>query len=123
MYVVLLIKELFIFLMNEYDQETIDEANKLIKKPGRDILDKTIITKKPSLNAPKSRSYALCRTNEEASYLVFSENDEIHMVSINDRGKFYRIGFDKNKKGETKIKEAFEILCEENLSHLGALFE
>ena len=112
-----------IFKMNEYNQETIDEANKLIKKPGRDILDKTIITKKPSLNSTKSRSYALCRTNEEASYLVFSENDEIHMVSINDRGKFYRIDFDKNKKGETKIKEAFEILCEENLHHLGALFE
>ena len=111
-----------IFKMNEYEQAIIDEANKLIRKAGKDILDKTIINKKHLLNNSKSRSYAFCRTNEEASYLVFSENDEIYMVSNNDRGKFYRICFDKNKKGETKIVEAFEILCEENLAHLGDLF-
>ena len=107
-----------IFKINDYDQETVDEVNKVVKKPGKDILSKTIITKKQSLNTSKSRSFAFCRTNEEASYSVFSENDDIHLVSTNDEGKFYQICFDKNKKGETKIEEAFEILCTENLPHL-----
>ena len=99
-----------------------DDMKEDIKEDSFGSQDKTIINKKHLLNNSKSRSYAFCRTNEEASYLVFSENDEIYMVSNNDRGKFYRICFDKNKKGETKIVEAFEILCEENLAHLGDLF-
>ena len=106
-----------VFKLNDYDQSNINEINKVSKKLGKDILDKTIVSRQ-SFNISKSRKFAFCRTNEENSYLVFSENDEIHLVSLNEGGKFYRILFDKNKGGETKFEEAFEILCTENLPHL-----
>lgn len=107
-----------IFKINEYEQEIINELNKTIKKIGNNILDKNIVNRPQALNISKSRRFAFCRTNEEASYLVFAENDEIHLVSIHEGGKFYKIFFDKKQGGEGKIEEAFEILCEENLSHL-----
>ena len=107
-----------IFKINEYDENTIIEFNKAIKKFGKDILDKTIVNKQKAQTIVKSEKFAFCRTNEEASYLVFSENDEIHLVALNDGGKFYKIGFDKSQGGETKIGEVFEILCPENLPHL-----
>ena len=107
-----------IFKINEYNQSTIIEFNKVVKKLGKDILDKTIVNRHQGQSIVKSEKFAFCRTNEEASYLVFSENDEIHLVALNDGGKFYKIGFDKNQGGESKIEEAFEILCTENLPHL-----
>ena len=109
-----------IFKRNEFEQSEIDELNKTTKKLGKDILDKTIVNRQQSLSVVKSRKFAFCRTNEETSFCVFSDKDEIHMVSVNEGGKFYKISFDKNQGGETKIGEAFEILCTENLPHLGA---
>lgn len=106
-----------IFKLSEYDQNYINELNQIVKKFGKDILDKSVVNRQ-SLNIPKSRKFAFCRTNEENAYLVFSENDKIHLVSLNEQGKFYIINFDKEKGGEGKITEAFEILCEENLSNL-----
>ena len=103
-----------IFKTNEYEQDVINELNKVGKKIGNNILDKSIISRPQAINIAKSRRFAFCRTNEEASYLVFAENDEIHLVSIHEGGKFYKICFDKSKGGEGKIEEASEILCEEN---------
>ena len=108
-----------IFKLNEYDQNNINEINKVEKKLGKDILDKAVVVKQ-SLKIIKSRKFAFCRTNEENSYLVFSENDGIYLVSLNEGGKFYEISFDKNKGGESKIGKAFEILCKENLPNLGS---
>ena len=77
-------------------------------------MDKSIVSRPQAINIAKFRRFAFCRTNEEASYLVFAENDEIHLVSFHEGGKFYKICFDKSKGGEGKIEEASEILCEEN---------
>ena len=107
-----------IFKINEYEQNVIDELNKSMRKPGKDILDKANVSRPQSINIAKSRRFAIFRTHEETSYSVFSENDEIHIVALNDGGKFYKISFDKNQGGQAKIIEAFEILCKENLPHL-----
>ena len=107
-----------IFKRNEYDQDEIDDINAVTKKFGKDILDKTIVNRQQATNITKSRKFAFCRTNEETSYCVFNEKDEINLVSINDEGKFMKIIFDKNKGGETTIEHAFKILCQENLPHL-----
>ena len=107
-----------IFKVKEYDENTINEINKVVKKLGKDILDKTIVSKPQGQSITKSEKFAFCRTNEEASYSVFSENDEIHLIALNEGGKFYKICFDKNQGGESKVEEIFEILCTENLPHL-----
>ena len=107
-----------IFKRNEYDQDEIDEINTVTKKFGKDILEKTIVNRQQATNITKSRKFAFCRTNEETSFCVFNEKDEINLVSVNDEGKFMKICFDKNKGGETNIEQAFKILCPENLAHL-----
>ena len=107
-----------IFKRNEYDEEEINEFNTVTKKFGKDILEKTIVNRQQATNITKSRKFAFCRTNEETSFCVFNEKDEINLVSVNDEGKFIKIIFDKNKGGETNIEHAFKILCQENLPHL-----
>ena len=109
-----------IFKTNEFNKDEINELNRVTKKFGKDILDKTTVNRQLALNITKTRSFSFCRTNEETSYCVFSNIDEIYLVSVNEGGKFYKIGFNKNQGGETKISEAFEILCTENLPHLGS---
>ena len=111
-----------VFKRNEFDKNevNINVLNKIVRKPGKDILEKASDGKVKSLTLTKSRKFAFCRTNEESSLCVFSDNYIIHMVSVNEGGKFCKIEFDQNQGGETKIGEAFDILCQENLPHLTA---
>ena len=107
-----------IFKLNEYEQNSIDELNKVVKKLGKDILDKKTVNRQHPFNNSKSRKFAFFKANEETSYLSFSENDTISIISINDGGKYYKICFDQNQGGEAKVSEVFNILCKENLLHL-----
>ena len=107
-----------IFKLNEYEQNSIDELNKVVKKLGKDILDKKTVNRQHSFNNSKTRKFAFFKANEEASYLTFSENDTISIVSINNGGKYYKISFDQSQGGEAKVSEVFNILCKENLTHL-----
>lgn len=107
-----------IFKRNEFERNEINEINRVERRPAKNILDKEVENK--NIDLLKSRKFAFCRTNEESSFCVFSEKYTIHMVSVHEGGKFCKINFDQNQGGETKIEEAFNILCQENLPHLGA---
>jgi autophagy-related protein 18 len=106
-----------IFKNNEYDKYTINELNRKEKKIEKNILEGEM---ENEIKMDETKNFAFCRTNEETFYCVFSEKDKIHMISINEGGKYYTIEFDKIQGGEGKIGEVLEILCPENLPHLSS---
>lgn len=96
-----------IFQLSEKEQKKNSELNKEDKKLGKGTANNTL-SKKQTIS--KTRSFAFCKTNEECSYSMFSETDDIFLISLHEGGKFYEINFDKKQGGEAKIKEGFEIV-------------